>query len=156
MQDMPNIITVCINRLSHPAFPKWGGKFIMQTATFILGAIIATAQVLLAAPVHAQGNEQTIISLNYKNAPIQQVFTAIETKADVVIMFENTGVLKNEKVTITVKNKKVGEIMDALLKGKGLQWTIRENVIRVEKPQPTAMFKPEVPSLSARDTVFLL
>ncbi len=150
---MPNIITVCINRLSHPAFPKGSGKFIMQTTTFILSAIIATAQVLLAAPGHAQGNEQTIISLDYKNAPIQQVFTAIETKADVVIMFENTGALKNEKVSITVKNKKVGEVMDALLKGKGLKWTIRENVIRVEKPHPTTVFNPVAPSPSARDTV---
>lgn len=151
---MQNIITVCINRLSHPAFLKGCGRFIMRAGTFIISAIMATAGVLLAAPGHAQGNEHTIISLDYKNIPIQQIFTAIEAKADVVIMFENTGVLKNEKVTITVKDKKVGEVMDALLKGKALQWNIRENVIRIENVEkPTAAFEPVVSSSSAEDTL---
>jgi len=144
---MQNKIIFCINRRAHSAFNKERVKFVMKVSAFIISAVMFTGQMLLATPGNGQGNDQTVISLNFKNTPIQKVFAAIENKADVVIMYENTGTLKNEKVTIAVKDKKVADVLDELLKGKALKWNIRENVIRVEATPP-ASDKTEQPSVS--------
>ncbi|MBN8859227.1 MAG: TonB-dependent receptor [Sphingobacteriales bacterium] len=133
---MQSIVTFCINRLSYPAFHKDWIRFIMKVNTLIISVIAFTAQILLAAPGRGQGNEKTVISLSFKNSPIKKIFSTIETKADVVIMYENTGTLKNEKATISVTDKTVADVLNELLKDKGLKWSIRENVIRVEAAAP--------------------
>jgi TonB-dependent starch-binding outer membrane protein SusC len=79
-----------------------------------------------------QGKEKKLISLDFTNASIQKVFTAIEDKAGVTIMYENTALLKSKKVSIAVKNMPVSSILDMLLKDKPLKWTIREDIIRIE------------------------
>lgn len=122
-------------------------RFIMRTSFFILTLIVIAAQALIAASSYGQGNEQKRISLDFKNAPIRKVFSAIEAKADVVIMYENT-LLKDQKVNITVTDQKVADVLDALLKDKALKWNIRENVIRVV-PAPPATEKPASPSPQA-------
>ena len=132
MQYMQKLVIFCINRLLHPALNKECIRFMMRASFFILAGVVFAAQMLLAAPGYSQGNEQKIISLHFTNAPIQKVFSAIEDKADVVIMYENTGVLKNARVSISIKDKKVSEVLDLLLKNKALRWNIRENMIRIE------------------------
>jgi TonB-linked SusC/RagA family outer membrane protein len=108
-------------------------RLIMRTGILLFTIVLLTAQVLQAAPGFGQGNELKRISLDFSNTPIQEVFAAIEHRADVVIMFENTGALKNRKVSISVKDRKVAEVLDLLLRDKSLVWNIRENVIRVQK-----------------------
>ncbi|MBS1601431.1 MAG: SusC/RagA family TonB-linked outer membrane protein [Bacteroidetes bacterium] len=104
----------------------------MRTSFFTLTSLVLTAQMLLAVPGFGQGNEQKKISLTFRNTPIQKIFSAIEEKADVVIMYENSGALKNDKENIAVKNQTVSDVLDSLLKNKGLKWNIRENIIRIE------------------------
>jgi len=106
-------------------------KQTMRTSTFLFGIIAITTQLLSAATGYGQGNAETVISLDVKNMPIQQVFQAIEEKADVAIMYENTGTLKRIRVTYTAQNEPVGDILDALLAGKKLRWNIRDHVIRI-------------------------
>lgn len=119
-------------------------QLIMRTGILLFTIVLLTAQMLQAAPGFGQGNEQKRISLDFSNAPIQEVFAAIEQRAEVVIMFENTGVLRNRKVSISVKNKKVAEVLDALLRDVSLNWNIRENIIRVQKAARQA--EPVLPS----------
>lgn len=125
----------------------WGAgkpsiRLIMRISFFILFSVILTAQVFSAAPSYGQGNEQKKISLDFKNTPLRKVFSDIEAKAGVVIMYENTAALRDEKININVKDQKVADILDALLKGKALKWNIRENIIRVESSVPSD--KPDV------------
>lgn len=136
-----------VSRCTLPTCRKECVRFIMRASAFIISAIVFTGQMLLATPGNGQGNEKTVISINFKNSPIQKVFSTIEAKADVVIMYENSGALKNEKVTISAKDKKVADVLDELLKDKGLRWNIRENVIRVEAAPP-ATGKTAPPAVS--------
>ncbi|MBV8251517.1 MAG: SusC/RagA family TonB-linked outer membrane protein [Chitinophaga sp.] len=115
---------------------KLRAHFIKRPTIIILTSILIAAQALLAIPGYGQGNEQKKISIDFKNAPIQKVFAAIEAKGDVVIMYENTGVLKEEKVSITLTDQRVADILNMLLKNKGLKWSIRENIIRIESNYP--------------------
>jgi TonB-linked SusC/RagA family outer membrane protein len=118
--------------------------FIMKTSVIFTTIIILFTNMVSASPGFGQDQEKKLISLDFKNAPLQKVFAAIEAKANVVIMYENTLILKKEKVSISVTNTKVSDILDQLLKNKSLQWSIRENVIRLETKQaiPTAVFYP--------------
>ena len=120
-------------------------QLIMRTSVIIITSIVFFGQFILASPGFSQGGEKKLISLDFKNVSIQKVFAAIETKADVVIMYENTGSLKNEKVNISVKEKSVADVLDLLLKNKFLKWNIRENIIRIEAKGPD---KPRSPSTS--------
>lgn len=116
--------------------------FIKRATVIILTAIMMAAQVLLASASYGQGNEQKKISIDFKNTAIRKVFSAIEAKGDVVIMYENTGVLKEEKVSITLKDQRVGDILNILLKNKALKWSIRENIIRIEAIYPNNTSSP--------------
>lgn len=122
-------------------------RFMMRTRFFILTLTVMAVQALFSTAGYGQGNERKKISLDFKNAPVSKVFSAIEAKADVVIMYENT-LLKEEKVTITVKDRSVAEILDDILRNKPLKWNIRENIIRVV-PAPAAAEKPAIPSPQA-------
>lgn len=118
--------------------------FIMKTSIILTTIVILFVNMVSAAPGFGQEKENKLISLDFKNAPIQKVFAAIEAKANVVIMYENTLTLIKEKVSISVTNTKVADILDRLLKNQSLQWSIRGNVIRLQTKQsiPTAVFNP--------------
>lgn len=149
---MQNKVTFCKYRAPHPAFDKEWIRYIMRVSALILGIMAFSMQLLLAAPGYGQGNEQTRISLDFKNTPISKIFSAIEAKADVVIMYENTRMFKSEKVSISVKDRTVAEVLDELLKDRKLKWNIRENVIRVEAASPP-ISKTVSPSVSFNQPV---
>lgn len=152
---MKNNIVFRVNRRRHSAVKKECIRFIMKVSALIISTILFTGQMLLATPGNSQGNEKTLISISFKNTPIQQVFAAIEAKADVVIMYENTGTLKKAKTTISVKNMKVADILDLLLKEHALKWNIRENIIRVEakKASQAGLLQPTASSFATASPV---
>ncbi len=113
--------------------------------------MICTIQILAAAPGYGQDREQKLISLRYTHTPIEKVFSAIEKKADVIIMYEKTAVIKDKKVSISVSDMPLAEVMDLLLKDLSLQWSIRGKFIRIENSP--AAFGPVGPSPSAKDNI---
>ncbi|WP_200798264.1 SusC/RagA family TonB-linked outer membrane protein [Chitinophaga niabensis] len=124
-----------------------------RTNSFILMAVIFAMQILSAAPGFSQDNEKKLISLSYTNTSIEKIFSAIEKKAGVIIMYEKTAAIKNEKVNISVTNKPVAEVMDILLKDLSMRWSIRGKFIRIENTENlTTAFKPMVASSYAEDT----
>lgn len=125
----------------------------MKITAFACAGILASAQLLLAAPAMSQSYEKTVISLDYSNAHYKTIFHAIEKKAGVVIMFEYTDALKKERVSISVKDKTVAAILDQLLKPQDLQWKIRGNIIRLYKGKngsvkPTTFSIQTLPAIS--------
>ncbi len=119
--------------LYHRVFSNQNWHFIMKVTVLMCVGIFLSSQLLLAIPGYGQENEKKIISLHYSQAPIKTIFNAIEKKADVVIMFEATDALKKEKATISVDNLTVADILDQLLRPKGIDWAIRGNIIRLYK-----------------------
>ncbi len=108
-------------------------SFIMKVTVMMCVGLFISAQLLLAAPGYGQEYEKKIISLHYSQAQIKKIFSEIEKKADVVIMFEATDAFKKEKATISVDNLTVADILNQLLHSKGIDWAIRGNIIRLYK-----------------------
>lgn len=121
------------------------------TVVWLVG-ICCTVQLLSAAPGYSQGKEQQRISLNYKETSLVALFEAIEKKADVAIMYENTAAFNNHDVSIAARNKTLAEILNQVLQNRSLKWSILGNVIRVEKLQPA----PSPSSSSASDTLITI
>lgn len=122
---------------------------IMRTGVLLFTGILMTAQLLQAAPGFTQKPEQKEISLDYTQVAMRTVFEAIERQADVVIMYEQTPAWKKEKISISVKDKTVGEVLNQLLKNTAFTWSIRENVIRIQKglppPPPAHLYLQQSP-----------
>ncbi len=139
-------------RKGRDRFPADGRQVLIQTmriSTFLFGFIAITTQLLSAATGFGQGSAETTISLDVRDMPMPRVFQAIEERADVAIMYENTDVLKNTRITYAVRHQPVGDILDALLVGKGLRWSIRDHVIRVERVPTSPVGSPVADGLDA-------
>ncbi|QEC42419.1 SusC/RagA family TonB-linked outer membrane protein [Pseudobacter ginsenosidimutans] len=112
----------------------------LRVHLLLVSIFIFSSSILFAGSVYEQGKEQTRITLSFKNVPIRQVFSSIEEKADVIIMYENTDEMKSTKISINASNMKVSDILNQILKDKSLEWTIRDNVIRlVQKKKETGV-----------------
>lgn len=125
---------VCGPGYIYPAAPNW--LFIMRASVFILLCFATTVQILWASPGFGQHKENSLISLDFTNAPIRTIFRHIEKKAGLVIMFEATGALKKETVTISLDNRRVAEVLDIVLRNTNFTWSIRNNVIRIREVKP--------------------
>lgn len=124
----------CKGGLSTYSSAQLNWQQIMRTSAILFLFVLLTVNLLIAAPGLGQGHVNKTISLDYQNTPLLTVIKAIERKADLVIMYELTPQLESEKVTISVKEKKVADILDLLTDGKDLKWSVKEpeNVIRLE------------------------
>lgn len=108
--------------------------FMMKVTAMWIISVCCTAGLLTASPGYSQGKEQRRVTLEYKKISLATLFEAIEKKADIIIMYENTVAVKQDDISISVRNEKVADILDRILKEKGLKWSILGDIIRVEKP----------------------
>lgn len=114
-------------------------KFIMKVSTCFFLLIVVTAHLLVASPAKGQENVDTKIDLDFRNVKLRNIFKAIELKADIVIMFEVTQSPVNQKVSISVKQMPVRDVLDFLLAKRELTWDlVRNNVVRIQKVTDTA------------------
>ncbi len=121
-----------------PALKSINWNFLMRVSTCVIIGVLLNGQLLIASPGLGQGTAETRLDLNYRNTVLKKVFKAIESKADVVIMYELTQKAVNEKVDISVKDETVSNILDLLLKDKNMQWHIRGNIIRIDEASETS------------------
>ncbi len=107
---------------------------VMRTSALLFTGVLFAVNLLLAAPGHGQGKLDKIISLDYRNSAFLTVIKAVEKKAEVVIMYELTPSIENEKVDIIINNATVTEVLNFLIKDKKLKWSYKEseNIIRLE------------------------
>jgi TonB-dependent starch-binding outer membrane protein SusC len=105
---------------------------IMRISAFAIITILTTANLLVASPGHGQLNTEKY-SLNYKNTDLLTVLKGIEKKADVVIMYELRPLFEKQKIDLVVKEKTISEILDELIRGRNLVWSINENIIRLRE-----------------------
>jgi TonB-dependent starch-binding outer membrane protein SusC len=97
--------------------------------------ICVMGQLLIAAPGRGQDRTKQTISLDYHNAAFTTVVKAIEQKSGLIVMYELTPVLERQQVTIAVKDKSVAEVLDLLVDGRMLKWSLKEpdNIVRLER-----------------------
>ncbi len=115
---------------------KWG--HIMRTSAFMLLGILIATNLLIAGPLKRskmQCDKKVTVEAN--NITFSKLFEAIELQANVVIMYENTGDLANQKVTISAIEMRLGDLLDKVLSGKSLKWHSRNNKIRIDNASDT-------------------
>lgn len=108
----------------------------MRTTALVFVHFIFFTQLLLASPGRGQSPGEKLIDLDYRNTVLKKIFRSIEEKAGVDIMYKLTDKIVNEKASISVRQASLAKVLDLLLKGRNLQWSLRGNVVRIEEASP--------------------
>ncbi|PSL43081.1 TonB-linked SusC/RagA family outer membrane protein [Chitinophaga niastensis] len=92
------------------------------------------AAILLAGIffVNAKSFSQNV-TISGKDLTCKQIFATIEQQTSFAVVCDNSLLSRIKPVSINVKNISVSEILDRCLKGTGLTWSIRNNVIVIKK-----------------------
>ncbi len=83
------------------------------------------------------------LSLDFKNAPLQQVFTAIERQSEFIFFFSNNSIDKNKAVTIKVKGRLITDVLNDLFKTTDITYSILDRRIVLSTKEMAAMGKNE-------------
>lgn len=112
--------------------------------TQIVRIMKITAIILLAAclQVTARTSGQTV-TLNLKDAPVQQVFKEVSRQTGVSIVYAESLFKDMKPVTIRVKEASVKDVLNQCLRGQPFQYTLKGNSI-VIGPSPTVALQPTV------------
>lgn len=87
--------------------------------------------------MHASSYSQnTKVSLNLKEATVEQVFHEIESNTEFKFLYKNKEIDLNRKVTIVVTKKNIYQILEQLFKGTKIEFTVYENRQVVLSLQP--------------------
>ena len=99
---------------------------------------------LLAQNVLCKDTEQTsfLLSINLQKVSIKEVFLYIESKSDYSFWVDTDIIGLNDKVSVTLENKSVAQILDDVLKGRNLVYEIKGKHIIIKK-QPANQKKKE-------------
>ena len=73
------------------------------------------------------------ISIDGKNITIASVFRTIKDQTGLTVFYSNKLLDDSEKISISLKQAELGEVMKSTLKGKGLDWVLKENYIVLQK-----------------------
>ena len=78
--------------------------------------------------IHANSYSQnTKVSLNLKDATVEQVFQEIESKTEFKFLYKNKEIELNRKVSIAVTKKNINEILGQIFKGTKIEFKVYEN-----------------------------
>lgn len=77
------------------------------------------------------------ISLNLKNATLEEVIWEIRKQSDIVVMYGTTDVQSVKNLTINEKDKSIKDILDKCLKGTNLTYEISDNEIIIKQKNNT-------------------
>src|ERR1035437_9844514 len=83
------------------------------------------------------------LSLDFKNAPLQQVFSAIERQSEFIFFFSNNSIDKNKEVTIKVKGRLINDVLNDLFKTTDITYSILDRRIVLSTKEMAAMGKNE-------------
>ncbi len=107
---------------------KW--KVIMKVS-FIITTLLSLQIALLA-------NAQKEISLSVKKEPLRNVLTLIEKHSGYRFLYTDDPVFENSRVTIKVQKAAFEEVMNRILAGTGLGYTVNNNELVVLSFTPSA------------------
>lgn len=124
----------------------------------MLVSALSLSCMLFATTIHARGETQEItarsVTMKAKNASLADAFGLIRAKTGLTVFYDNQLLNDREQVSFDFQNRKLDEILDFLLKDKGIQYELRRNRVivleRVADKKPTIA---TVKESAARSTV---
>lgn len=100
-----------------------------------------TTLLLIVSLVKIQASsysQNTKLSLNVKDATIEQVFNKIESVSEYRFLFESNQIDLNRKVSLNVDKQKIVEVLGILFKGTNVSYNINDRQILLIKEKGSA------------------
>ncbi|MEO5997843.1 MAG: TonB-dependent receptor [Chitinophagaceae bacterium] len=94
--------------------------------------VLVTITQVIAVSTYSQN---TRISLNAKNTAIKDVLAKIEKKSEFSFMYDATKVDVEQKIDISTENQLITGILDAMLKNKGISYSINNKQIALNSSE---------------------
>ena len=102
---------------------------VMKLSAIIFALVCSTAATLSASYSNAQGALEKKVTLQLKNTSLQQALDKIGDVAAVSFTYAGNNTLATSRVDVDVKNRKVGEVLTALLAPFPLSYVVVEDRI---------------------------
>jgi TonB-linked SusC/RagA family outer membrane protein len=102
----------------------------------ILLTMKLTTLLIVLATIQTIGNgysQTREVSLDFKNAPVVQIFQEIEKQSNFRFLYINDAV-KDKTATLNVKNTSIDEVLDKILADLDMKYTVMENNLIVITP----------------------
>lgn len=93
----------------------------------------------LSIPVKAQSPQKTKITLNLKDVTLNEVFAELKKQTN-YDFFYNSELLKTKgKISVKAENKEVKQLLDEILPGRGLEYSIQQSLITIREKKPATV-----------------
>ena len=92
---------------------------------------------LILLPGMAITQAQNKISIEMRNASLQDVFTALQQQSHLRFLYSNEDVDNIKVEQLKSEQEKIGTILDQVLKNTGLTWKIQDHIIFIKKAKIT-------------------
>ncbi|WP_165784624.1 SusC/RagA family TonB-linked outer membrane protein [Solitalea longa] len=103
---------------------------------FKRGALLTL--LFLAFSISSMANAMQNVSLNVKNVQLSTALNALQKQVKLYIVYTNEEVNALPKVTLKVKDQPLDKVLDQLLNGSGLDFTLKSNTIVIGPKQSKA------------------
>ncbi|MEO8252840.1 MAG: TonB-dependent receptor [Flavobacterium sp.] len=134
---------ICNGRWSSDYLPKISLKMKLTTLFLILSLVRIQANTY---------SQNTKLSLNVKDATVEQVFNKIESLSEYRFLFESNQIDLDRKVTLNVEKQKIADILGLLFKGTTVSYNINDRQILLVKEKEIAD-KTELSGSQTKKTV---
>ena len=136
------------NRNSHPCFTGRGlKKYLLIMKLTWLFALILTFQ----STASIWGQNSTM-SFNLNNATLLELFNAIEDNSEYRFFYNNDNIDVKQRVTISVEDKSIGEILNAAFKGLPYSFKELENRLILVEGFDASLTSTQQKSISGKVT----
>lgn len=95
-------------------------------------SLLLASGLLVMLSAKAQDPEK-LVSLNLKNARLSDALNELRKQTDMGFFYSIDDLNKNAPVTINVSKKKLSEVLDQLLAGTNMQYSIEKNTVIIKR-----------------------
>ena len=82
-------------------------------------------------------SQTKVLNLNMKNSTVKEVLHNIEEQSEFYFMYSEKLINVNREVSVSVKNKKINEVLDELFAGTNVIYKVRDRFILLTTPEVT-------------------
>jgi TonB-linked SusC/RagA family outer membrane protein len=112
-------------------FPEWRNLLrIMRFATFFL---MISVESTFASQSYSQTKR---LNLHIRNNTLKEALSKIEEQSEFTFMFSPNVIDLEREVSLTVKEQKINTVLNALLEGTNIKYTIKDRIIVLSPSEP--------------------
>ena len=141
--------SITLNRMlkEAPVVHTYTLKRLMKTSLLVLVLFWNTMASLNASVVNAQNALDRKISVALKNVVLKDALNKIAELANVSFVYISSNALDNNKVSLSVRNRKVAEVLKKLLSPHALSYTVIDDRIVIRADTAASLAKTAVDAL---------